>query len=106
MPRLSLSPICAAAFPGERGSHTSVAAIDAVLQLLSPLKKTVYIGEAMEALTGPTTSATPSTSMTWPKRYGAQVVNLSNGPRWSLPSASPSRSRRFASRACSRRAPS
>ena len=32
--------------PGERGSHTSIPVLEALLELLAPLKKKVYIGEA------------------------------------------------------------
>lgn len=66
--------------PGERGSHTSVAVIEALLQLLSPLKKTVYIGEADGSFNWADDIFNALDIYDLAERYGARVVNLSTGP--------------------------
>jgi len=66
--------------PGERGSHTSVAVIEVLLQQLAPFKKTVYIGEADGSFNWADEVCTALGMYDLAKHYGAQVVNLSRGP--------------------------
>ena len=71
--------------PGERGSHTSLAVLEAVLELLAPLKKKVYIGEADGSFNWADQVFSALNVHQLAKRYGAQVVNLSTGPSVDLP---------------------
>lgn len=66
--------------PGERGSHTSIAVLEALLELLAPLKKSVAIGEADGSFNqaGEVFAALGVHGLA--QRYGARVVNLSTGP--------------------------
>jgi len=84
-----IKPNLCGGVPGERGSHTSVAAIEAVLQLLSPLKKTVYIGEADGSFNWADDVCNALDIYDLAKRYGARVVNLSNGPSVELAVSQP-----------------
>ena len=84
-----IKPNLCGGVPGERGSHTSVAAIEGVLQLLSPLKKKVYIGEADGSFNWADDVCNALDIYDLAKRYGARVVNLSNGPSVELPVSQP-----------------
>ncbi len=75
-----IKPNLCGGVPGERGSHTSVAAIEALLQLLAPLNKTVYIGEADGSFNWADDVCNALDIYDLAKRYGARVVNLSSGP--------------------------
>ena len=66
--------------PGERGSHTSTAVLEALLELLSPLKKKIFIGEADGSFNWADEVFTALNTHKLAARYGAQVVNLSTGP--------------------------
>ncbi len=65
--------------PGERGSHTSIPVLEALLKILQPLKKRIYIGEADGSfnLTERVFSTLGIRELA--KRYGVQAVNLSSG---------------------------
>jgi uncharacterized protein (DUF362 family) len=84
-----IKPNLCGGVPGERGSHTSVAAIEALLQLLAPLKKTVYIGEADGSFNWADDVCNALDIYDLAKRYGARVVNLSNGPSVELSVSQP-----------------
>jgi len=71
--------------PGERGSHTSLTVLEALLALLAPLKKRVYIGEADGSFNWADQVFSALNVHQLAKRYGAQVVNLSTGPSVDLP---------------------
>jgi uncharacterized protein (DUF362 family) len=66
--------------PGERGSHTSIPVLEALLELLAPLKKKVYIGEADGSFNRADQVFSTLGVHDVAKRYGAQVINLSTGP--------------------------
>ena len=71
--------------PGERGSHTSIAVLEAVLELLAPLKKKVYIGEADGSFNWADQVFSALNIHQLAKRYGVEVINLSTGPSVDLP---------------------
>jgi uncharacterized protein (DUF362 family) len=66
--------------PGERGSHTSVSVLEALLELLAPYKKKVFIGEADGSFNWADEVFSSLNIHDLAKRYGAEVVNLSTGP--------------------------
>jgi uncharacterized protein (DUF362 family) len=66
--------------PGERGSHTSIAVLEALLGLLAPLKKKVTIGEADGSFERADQVFSALGVHDLARRYGAQVINLSTGP--------------------------
>jgi len=66
--------------PGERGSHTSTAVLEALLELLAPLKKKVYIGEADGSFNRADEVFSALGIHGLAGRYGAEVINLSRGP--------------------------
>jgi len=70
--------------PGERGSHTSVAVLESLLELLSPFKKQVFIGEADGSFNWADQVFSSLNIYDLAKRYGVQVVNLSKGPSLEL----------------------
>jgi uncharacterized protein (DUF362 family) len=84
-----IKPNLCGGVPGERGSHTSAATIEAVLQLLAPLKKTVCIGEADGSFNWTDDVCNALDIYDLAKRYGARVVNLSTGPSVELPVSQP-----------------
>jgi uncharacterized protein (DUF362 family) len=84
-----IKPNLCGGVPGERGSHTSVAAIEALLQMLAPLKKTVYIGEADGSFNWADDVCNALDIYDLAKRFGARVVNLSNGPSVELSVSQP-----------------
>jgi len=66
--------------PGERGSHTSMPVLEALLELLAPLKKKVYIGEADGSFNRADQVFGALSVHDVAKSYGVQVINLSTGP--------------------------
>jgi len=66
--------------PGGRGSHTSIPVLEALLELLAPLKKKVYIGEADGSFNRADQVFSALGVHDLAKRYGVRVVNLSTGP--------------------------
>jgi uncharacterized protein (DUF362 family) len=70
--------------PGERGSHTSVAVLESLLELLAPFKKEVFIGEADGSFNWADQVFSSLNIYEVAKRYGAKVVNLSKGPSLEL----------------------
>jgi len=66
--------------PGERGSHTSIPVLEALLELLAPLKRKVYIGEADGSFNRADQVFSALGVHEVAQRYGAQVINLSTGP--------------------------
>jgi len=84
-PTVVVKPNFCGGVPGERGSHTSLAVLEAVLELLAPLKKRVYIGEADGSFNWADQVFSALNVHQLAKRYGAQVVNLSTGPSLDLP---------------------
>ena len=79
-PSVLVKPNFCGGVPGERGSHTSLAVLEAVLELLAPLKKKVYIGEADGSFNWADQVFSALSIYQLAKRYGAEVVNLSTGP--------------------------
>ena len=79
-PSILLKPNFCGGVPGERGSHTSVVVLEALLELLSPFKKKVFIGEADGSFNWADQVFSSLSIHDLAKRYGAQVVNLSTGP--------------------------
>jgi len=71
--------------PGERGSHTSIPVLEALLELLAPLKRTVCIGEADGSFNWADQVFSALGVHAVAQRYGAQVINLSRGPSVELP---------------------
>jgi uncharacterized protein (DUF362 family) len=84
-PSVLVKPNFCGGVPGERGSHTSLAVLEAVLKLLAPLKKKVYIGEADGSFNWADQVFSALSVHQLAKRYGVQVVNLSTGPSVDLP---------------------
>lgn len=84
-----IKPNLCGGVPGERGSHTSLAVIEALLQQLAPLKKTVYIGEADGSFNWADEVCSALGMYELAKRYGARVVNLSTGPAVEVAVAQP-----------------
>ncbi len=79
-PSVLVKPNFCGGVPGERGSHTSLGVLEAVLELLAPLKKKVYIGEADGSFNWADQVFSALSIHHLAKRYGAEVVNLSTGP--------------------------
>jgi len=78
-PSILIKPNFCGGVPGERGSHTSVAVLEALLELLSPLKKKVFLGEADGSFNWADQVFSSLSIHDVAKRYRAQVVNLSKG---------------------------
>ena len=79
-PSIVIKPNFCGGVPGERGSHTSVAVLEALLQILAPFKKKVFIGEADGSFNWADEVFSALNIGELATRYGAQVVNLSTGP--------------------------
>ena len=79
-PSVVVKPNFCGGVPGERGSHTSIAVLEALLQLLSSFKKKVFIGEADGSFNWADQVFSALNISGVARRYGAQVVNLSKGP--------------------------
>ena len=79
-PSILLKPNFCGGVPGERGSHTSIAVLESLLELLSPFKKKVFIGEADGSFNWADKVFSSLNVHETAKRYGAKVVNLSKGP--------------------------
>jgi len=79
-PSILIKPNLCGGVPGERGSHTSVTVLESLLELLSPFKKKVFIGEADGSFNWADQVFSSLNIHDLAKRYGAQVVNLSTGP--------------------------
>ena len=84
-PTVVVKPNFCGGVPGERGSHTSLKVLGAVLELLAPLKKRVYIGEADGSFNWADQVFSALNVHQLAKRYGVGVVNLSTGPSVDLP---------------------
>lgn len=83
-PSILIKPNFCGGVPGERGSHTSVAVLEVLLELLSPFKKKLFIGEADGSFNWADQVFSSLSIHDLAKRYGAQVVNLSKGPSLEL----------------------
>ena len=79
-PSVVVKPNFCGGVPGERGSHTSIAVLKALLELLSTFKKKVFIGEADGSFNWADQVFSALNINEVAKQYGAQVVNLSKGP--------------------------
>ena len=79
-PSILVKPNFCGGVPGERGSHTSVAVLEALLEILSAFKKKVFIGEADGSFNWADQVFSALNIHEVARRYGAQVVNLSKGP--------------------------
>ena len=79
-PSILIKPNFCGGVPGEKGSHTSVAVLKSLLELLLPFKKKVFIGEADGSFNWADQVFSSLNIYEVAKRYGAQVVNLSKGP--------------------------
>jgi len=78
-PSVVIKPNFCGGVPGERGSHTSITVLQALLELLAPFKKKVYIGEADGSFNWADEVFSALSIHDVAKRYGAQVINLSRG---------------------------
>jgi uncharacterized protein (DUF362 family) len=79
-PSVIVKPNFCGGVPGERGSHTSMAVLEAVLELLAPLNKKIYIGEADGSFNWADQVFSALSVHELAKRYKAEVINLSTGP--------------------------
>ena len=79
-PTVVVKPNFCGGVPGERGSHTSVQVLETLLELLAPLKKKVFIGEADGSFNWADEVFSSLNIHNLAERYGVQVVNLSTGP--------------------------
>ncbi|MCK5256861.1 MAG: DUF362 domain-containing protein [Deltaproteobacteria bacterium] len=79
-PSILVKPNFCGGVPGERGSHTSVAVLESLLEILSAFKKKVFIGEADGSFNWADQVFSALNIHEVARRYGAQVVNLSKGP--------------------------
>jgi len=83
-PSILIKPNFCGGVPGERGSHTSVTILESLLELLSPFKKQVFIGEADGSFNWADQVFSSLGIYDLAKRYGVQVINLSKGPSLEL----------------------
>ena len=79
-PSIVVKPNFCGGVPGERGSHTSVAVLESLLEILSAFKKKIFIGEADGSFNWADQVFSALNIHEVARRYGAQVVNLSKGP--------------------------
>ena len=79
-PSILVKPNFCGGVPGERGSHTSVAVLESLLEILSAFKKKVFVGEADGSFNWADQVFSALNIHEVARRYGAQVVNLSKGP--------------------------
>ena len=79
-PSILVKPNFCGGVPGERGSHTSVAVLESLLEILSAFKKKIFIGEADGSFNWADQVFSALNIHEVARRYGAQVVNLSKGP--------------------------
>jgi uncharacterized protein (DUF362 family) len=79
-PSILVKPNLCGGVPGEPGSHTSIEVLKAVLEVFSTYGSPLYIGEADCSFNDAHEVFTSLRVYQLGKQFGAQVINLSEGP--------------------------
>jgi uncharacterized protein (DUF362 family) len=79
-PSILIKPNLCGGVPGEAGSHTSIEVLKAVLEIFSSYALPLFVGEADCSFNDAHEVFTSLRVYELGKRFGAQVINLSEGP--------------------------
>jgi uncharacterized protein (DUF362 family) len=79
-PSILIKPNLCGGVPGEAGSHTSIEVLKAVLEIFSSFSLPLFIGEADCSFNDAHEMFTSLKVYELGKQFGAQVINLSEGP--------------------------